>query len=301
MRQEHGRRSRAALLCILTALVVSGCAARTLDDLSDSYERLTADANRAETNRRSAASASGDSMIVPPGANLGPGFAKVSREALNTAQNVPQSDLATRIAFYRLAASSAHFALVEEARASPGASRTDSSGAAALLNEAQSRGNEACAQLKTPPQRDCAYLAVANPLGTLAASSEAWRLTRAQDATPPNAVRSVLDERASDADFDAQLEGYEAGRRKAAALAPMGAPAAASTTAQHGGSVMDFFQANDARVACLARKRADLAAWAARRGQPPSRIDPVKAAATARTTEQKYRDAYGGSVQCGSA
>jgi hypothetical protein len=298
-RRDLSRRAsrRATLCCVLLALLISGCAARTLDDLSGSYERLTADASQSESARRSAANASGDSMIVPPGANLGPAFASISREALTAAQNVPQSDLDTRIAFYRLAASSAHFALVEEARAGPG------SGAAALLNEAQSRGNEACALLKTPPQRDCAYLAVAGPLATLAASSEAWRLIRQQDGvTQPDRVRAILDERAGDADFDAQLAGYQAGRQKAIALAPIGGSSAAGpAAAQRGGSVMDFFQINDARVACLARKRSNLAVWAANRNQPPDRIDRQQARATADAAERRYADAYGGPVQCGTA
>lgn len=296
--QQRGRLGRLALCWALLALLVSGCAARTLDDLSASYERLTAEASQSEANRRTA-SASGDSMIVPPGADLGPAFANVSREALKAAQDVSSSALDTRIAFYRLAASAAHFALVEEARSSPG---TAGGGAAALLNEAQSRGSEACAQLKTPPQRDCAYLAVASPLATLAASSERWRLLKPQDkVTQPDQVRAILDERAGDADFDAQIAGYQAGRQKAIALAPIGASAGGPTTAQRGGSVMDFFQLNDARVACLARKRADLAVWAANRGQAPNRIDRRQAGAAAAAAEQRYRDTYGGGVQCGTA
>ncbi|MGD9879846.1 MAG: hypothetical protein AB7F22_24660 [Reyranella sp.] len=292
------RSRRAALLCLLVALLIPGCAARTLDDLSASYERLTVDASQAEANRRMTANASGDSMIVPPGANLGPAFATISREALKAAQNVRQSDLETRIAFYRLAASSAHFALIEEARAGPGA---PGGGAATLLNEAQSRGSEACAQLKAPPQRDCAYLAMAGPLATLAASSEAWRLIKPQDGvTQPDRVRAVLDERAGDADFDAQLAGYQAGRQKAVSLAPIGASAAGSAAVQRGGSVMDFLQVNDARVACLARKRSDLARWAANRGQPPARIDRPQASATAAAAERRYAETYGGTVQCGT-
>lgn len=296
--RECDRGRRTALWCVLVAFLIAGCAARTLDDLSASYERLTVDASRAEAARRTTMNASGDSMIVPPGANLGPAFVNVSREALKAAQNVPQSDVETRIAFYRLAASSAHFAVVEEARAGAG---TPGGGAAALLNEAQGRGNEACAQLKTPPQRDCAYLAMANPLATIAASSEAWRLLKPQDnSTQPDRVRAVLDEHAGDADFDAQLAGYQAGRQKAVALAPIGASAAGPATAQRGGSAMDFLQVNDARVACLARKRSDLARWAANRGQPPSRIDRQQALATATATERRYTDAYGGTVQCGT-
>ncbi|WP_395711771.1 hypothetical protein [Reyranella sp.] len=296
--RECDRGRRTALWCVLVAFLIAGCAARTLDDLSASYEGLTVDASRAEAARRTTMNASGDSMIVPPGANLGPAFVNVSREALKAAQNVPQSDVETRIAFYRLAASSAHFAVVEEARAGAG---TPGGGAAALLNEAQGRGNEACAQLKTPPQRDCAYLAMANPLATIAASSEAWRLLKPQDnSTQPDRVRAVLDEHAGDADFDAQLAGYQAGRQKAVALAPIGASAAGPATAQRGGSAMDFLQVNDARVACLARKRSDLARWAANRGQPPSRIDRQQALATATATERRYTDAYGGTVQCGT-
>lgn len=296
-RRQRDRSRRTALCCVLVALLISGCAARTLDDLSASYERLTVDVGQAEANRRTV-NIAGDSMIVPPGANLGPAFANIAREALKAAQNVPQSDVETRIAFYRLAASSAHFAIVEEARAGPG---TPGGGAAALLNEAQSRGNEACAQLKTPPQRDCAYLAVASPLATLAGSSEAWRLVKPQDGTTqPDRVRAVLDERAGDADFDAQLAGYQAGRQRAVVLAPIGTSATGSATAQRGGSVMDFLQVNDARVACLARKRSDLARWAANRGQPPGRIDRQQASATAAAAERRYTDTYGGTVQCGT-
>lgn len=92
--------------------------------------------------------------------------------------------------------------------------------------------------------------------------------------------------------------GHQAGRQRAVALAPIGTSAA--SPAQRGGSVMDFFRVNDQRVACLARKRSDLARWAANRGQPPHGIDRQQANAMAAAAERRYSDTYGGAVQCGS-
>jgi hypothetical protein len=140
---------------------------------------------------------------------------------------------------------------------------------------------------------------MASALAALSASSEPWRLLKPEGG-PEQAdrIREALDVRAADPEFEAELNRYEAGRQKAVALAPTSASAAGSATASTGSSVFDFVRANDGRVACLARKRADLSAWASSRGRAPARIDLPKANSMAVAAEQRYAERYRTNLSC---
>lgn len=121
----RGRRRGPGPALVLPALLLAaGCAAgfgggggRRLDDLSASYERLVGQAEAAEQARRAPQATPPGLALVPPTGEPGPGFLEVGRAALETAaDNSARMHPATRIGLYRLAAASAHFALVEEVR-----------------------------------------------------------------------------------------------------------------------------------------------------------------------------------------
>jgi hypothetical protein len=251
---------RYTLVSLLSAALLSGCAARTLDDLSSSYERLV--------NSQAVAHAppSTRSPMAPAPENLGASFLVVGRSALDAAggQNV---DPFTRIALYRLAAASAHFTLVEEAvtgnpvtvtqaiRIGGTTGATDpGANAAVVMRRARLEGSDLCRGTGQRPPRDCAYLGMAESTALLAVVSEPW--IRWKNSDLPAAERVAALRRSPDSTFNPAVLDYRSASQSA--LPQASASEGAAGSAPVPGSLAAFVRANDVRATCIVSTRAIL-------------------------------------------
>lgn len=261
---------RPAFALVLGAL--AGCGtARSLDELSASYERLAAQAGEAQAGRtQSPPARQPRQSVAPPGGSLGSDFLVVGRDALAAASG-SRADPRTRIGLYRVAASSAHYALVEEAAtgrpvvvpATPAASGSAAAGdsgvsGATIMLRAVNEGLPLCSGLQANrPPRDCAYLTMAPSLANLAVVSEPWLYlpqptVANQGQTVPLHVAAFT--RSPDAEFASAWEAYQAASGEAleALGAPSGKPPAVGATA----GPPDYIRENDRRAFCMVATRA---------------------------------------------
>jgi hypothetical protein len=268
--------NRSIRACVLPAFALvlgalAGCGtARSLDELSASYERLAAQAGEAQAGRtQSPPVRQPRQSVAPPGGSLGSDFLVVGRDALAAASD-SGADPRTRIGLYRVAAAAAHYALVEEAAtgrpvvvpATPAASRSTAgdsgvSGATIMLH-AVNEGLPLCSELQANrPPRDCTYLTMAPSLANLAVVSEPWLYlpqptVANQEHTVPLHVAAFA--RSPDAEFASAWEAYQAASGEAleALGAPSGKPPAIGSTA----GPPDYIRENDRRAFCMIATRA---------------------------------------------
>ncbi len=253
----------------LVAGALAGCGARTLDDLSSSYERLASQANAPQQAEPRSPSAAGTRLVAPPSGNLGSSFLVVGRDALDAADS-RGADGPTRIALYRIAASSAHFVLLEEVATgrnigivSPskgqdaGMSADPGVSGAAVMRRAVSEGTALCNTVQPRPPRDCAYLVMAEPLAELAIVSEPWlHLPSITRPGQTDAVALLVDGlgRAPDRVFNPAVAGYKAASDRA--LAQLGGSADAPGGVVRPNSPRDYVRTNDILAYCIVAARA---------------------------------------------
>jgi hypothetical protein len=251
-------------------LVLTGCATgtsgRTLDELSASYERLVAQAAGAQSAQlQDPSSRLPRQSVTPPSGSLGSAFLVVGSDALNAAagNNV---DPATRIALYRIAASSAHFVLVEEASTgrpatveadaavTPPAGGDPAQSGASIMLRAVQEAKPLCDQLQANrPPRDCAYLVIAASLADLAVVSAPW-LFLPQPSGANRAQHIEAFARSPDDLFAAAWSAYQ--RDTGAALRNLGLasgqPAAAGAAVS---GLADYMRNSDQRAFCVVAVR----------------------------------------------
>lgn len=251
------------LLFLLAVIALPGCAARSLDDVSASYERLVA-AHRERSNPQAPTPPPGS----PPQESLGASFLAVGLAAREAAGS-GTTDPSISIALYRVAAASAHFVLVEEAatgrrvavvatarkQAMPAAAEAGASGVV-IMRRATSEGSALCEANRYPLPRDCSYLALAESMALLAVLAEPWiRSNSVADASSSEvaSLARALQE-ARDADFAAAMEAYQTGSDRArSGLAQAGVAPGPST--DDASDPASFVRANDVRAYCIAAAR----------------------------------------------
>ena len=251
----------------LAALVLAGCAARKLDDLTSSYERLAAQATEAQSTRAKDRPARLPRQSVgPPTGSLAPAFLVVGRDALD-ATSGRNMDPRTRVALYRVAASSAHFVLVEEAATgrpvtvapdtaarSATAGDTAASGATIMLRSVREAAPLCDGLQANRPPRDCTYLGMAASLANLAVVSEPW-LFLPQANAANLAQHAEAFSRSPDDAFEAAWVAYQ--RDSGLALQKLGAAAGQAVPA--GVAVSGpggYVRRSDARAFCVLATRA---------------------------------------------
>jgi hypothetical protein len=283
------------LLVLVVAAALSGCAARTLDDLSSSYERLVASRTSSSTapdRPRTAPS--------PPAESGGASFLALGNSAIDAAE-ARGVDPTLRIALYRLAAASAHHVLVEEAATgrrievvatarstgTPASNQPAASGVV-VMRRATMEGTALCGTSGMRLPRDCSYLAMAESLALLAVLAEPWIASQSVDTAPAPAVARLAEalRQAPDADFDAGWQGYQAASDRARAM--LGG-AGGSGIVDPGG----FVRSNDVRAYCIADARDALVQSVVDRGTEIPGVARPRATAAATTMRGWITARYG--------
>ncbi len=257
------------LFAPVIVLLLAGCATtggRTLDELSSSYERLVAQAAGSQSARLQDPPARlPRQSVTPPSGSLGSAFLVVGGDALNAGSG-KGVDPATRIALYRVAASSAHFVLVEEASTGrpvtvaadaaathPAAGEPAQSGASIMVRAVQ-EAKPLCDQLQANrPPRDCTYLQIAASLADLAVVSAPWLLLP-QPSAANRAQHLEAFSRSPDDLFAAAWSAYQ--RDTGAALQTLGL--ASGQPAVAGAAVSgpaDYIRNSDQRAFCVVAVR----------------------------------------------
>ncbi len=256
----------ALMLVPVVGLALAGCTARSLDEISSSYERLALQATEAQSARLQAPPARQPlQSVVPPTGSLGSAFLVIGRDALE-ASSGRGSDPRTKIAFYRVAASSAHFALVEEAstdrpvmvesnavvKSSASAEPTHSS--AAIMVEAVREAKPLCDGLQASrPPRDCTYLEIALSLANLAVVSQPW-LFLPQFSESNSAQHVQAFSHSKDNAFERAWSAYQ--RDSNIALQKLGSPGGQPAQALgRVSSPAEYIHNNDQRAVCMVLMR----------------------------------------------
>jgi hypothetical protein len=289
------------LLFLLAVIMLPACAARNLDDLSSSHERLVAaHRERSRPDARPAPSGS------PPHESLGASFLAVGNAAREAAGS-GATDPSIRIALYRVAAASAHFVLVEEASTgrrvavvataqkptTPTAVEAGASGVV-IMRRATSEGSALCEANRYPLPRDCSYLAVAESMALLAVLAEPWIRRNSVGSAPSAEVASLAGalQQAPDADFDAALDAYRRGSDRArSGLAQAGL--ALGSGAEGTSDPAGFVRANDVRAYCIAVSRNTLVQSVADRGTAIPGITREGAGAAETTSRNWLTERHG--------